>query len=332
MIPLPWSHAQGAWLTSGWETSLDMRHLAAFVAVCEEGTFGRAAARLGYTQSAVSQQIAGLERIVGTPLFERPGGPRRVTTTPAGERLLSHAVDVLGRVRLAELDLRDHTEGRVGRLTVGTFQSVSVRILPGLLGRLRTDHPAVEVELVEQNFQDRLLGLLASGDIDLAFVVLPLDPFDHPVGTVALLDDPYVVLDQEATPSGVLDLVAIEEAPLVGLSTQTCQVRLEAELHRHGLHPRFGYRFDDNVAVQAMVRNGMGRAVMPLLAVDAGDPRTALLLPDPPLPPRRIGIAFSEVRRRPPVAEVFIGAAAEECARIAADSASAPVSFTVPAP
>lgn len=300
--------------------------------MCEEGTFGRAAARLGYTQSAVSQQIAGLERVVGAPLFERPGGPRRVTTTPAGERLLPHAVDILGKVRLAELDLREHTEGRVGRLTVGTFQSVSVRVLPGLLGRLRTERPGVAVELVEQNVQDRLLGLLASGDVDLAFVVLPLDPVDHPVGTVALLEDPYVVLDRAPAPSGVLDLAAIEEAPLVGLSAQTCQVRLEAEIHRHGLHPTFGYRFDDNVAVQAMVRNGMGRAVMPLLAVDADDPRTTLLRTDPPLPPRRIGIAFSEARRRPPAADVFILAAAEECARLVADSASAPVSFTVPDP
>ena len=74
----------GAW------SALELRHLHALLAVADEGTFSRAATRLGYTQSAVSQQIAGLERMLGTPLFDRPGGPRPVELTEAGRAMVDH--------------------------------------------------------------------------------------------------------------------------------------------------------------------------------------------------------------------------------------------------
>ena len=73
---------------SAW-AGLEMRHLLALVAVVESGTFSAAAEQLGYTQSAVSQQVGTLERMVGAPLFERPGGRRTVQLTTAGEMLLS---------------------------------------------------------------------------------------------------------------------------------------------------------------------------------------------------------------------------------------------------
>ena len=81
---------------SAWP-GLEMRHLLALVAVVETGTFSEAAEQLGYTQSAVSQQVGTLERIVGAPLFERPGGRRPVRLTAAGEMLLTHARAVLAR-------------------------------------------------------------------------------------------------------------------------------------------------------------------------------------------------------------------------------------------
>src|ERR671930_2454082 len=77
---------------------IELRHLTALEAVGREGSFGRAAKSLGYTQSAVSQQIAALERIVGSRLIERPGGPRRVSLTEAGELLLRHAEAIVARL------------------------------------------------------------------------------------------------------------------------------------------------------------------------------------------------------------------------------------------
>src|SRR6188768_1888099 len=130
---------------------LDIRHLMALQAVAEERSFGRAAQRLGFTQSAVSQQVAALERIVGTPLFDRPGGPKPVELTPAGHALLPHAEAVLERLHQASDDLEALASGTVGRLVIGTFQSMSVSILPEAIRRLREERPGIEVRIYERD-------------------------------------------------------------------------------------------------------------------------------------------------------------------------------------
>src|SRR5690242_21839381 len=92
--------------------SLELRHLAALEAVARTRSFGRAARELGYTQSAVSQQIAQLERIVGQRLFDRPGGPRRVEPTEAGLLLLGHAEAIVARLDAARADMAALEIGR----------------------------------------------------------------------------------------------------------------------------------------------------------------------------------------------------------------------------
>ena len=124
--------------SDGW-LGVELRHLAALQAVAEEGSFGRAAERLGYTQSAVSQQIQALERIVGQQLVERPGGPRRVSLTEAGELLLRHAAGIVARLQAAQADMAAFSEGSAGTLRVGTFQSVGARVLPRLLREFTDD-------------------------------------------------------------------------------------------------------------------------------------------------------------------------------------------------
>src|SRR5438128_7812483 len=157
----------------GW-LGVELRHLAALQAVAEEGSFGRAAARLGYTQSAVSQQIATLERLVGLRLIERPGGPRPVSLTEAGRILLRHAEAIDARLRAAKADMDALSAGRAGRLRVGTFQSVGTRVLPTLLRRFSETHPQVEIFLQESADEDDLLELVERGELDLSFSTLPL--------------------------------------------------------------------------------------------------------------------------------------------------------------
>src|SRR5918996_4364908 len=111
---------------------VELRHLAALKAVAEERAFGRAARRLGYTQSAVSQQIATLERAVGERLLERPGGPRPVSLTEAGRLLLRHAEAIVARLDAARADLAALSAGEAGTLRVGTYQSIGQRIVPTL--------------------------------------------------------------------------------------------------------------------------------------------------------------------------------------------------------
>src|SRR3712207_1338653 len=84
---------------------VELRHLIALEAVARETSFGKAALSLGYTQSAISQQIATLERLVGEKLVDRPGGPRKVSLTEAGELLLRHAQAIVSRLAAAQADL-----------------------------------------------------------------------------------------------------------------------------------------------------------------------------------------------------------------------------------
>src|ERR671922_672957 len=128
---------------------LDLRHLVALKAIADEGSFGKAAEKLGYTQSAVSQQIATLERVVGLRLIDRPGGPRPISLTEAGRILLRHAEAIDARLQAAKADMEALRAGEAGRLRIGTFQSVGARILPALLRRFSETRPDVEIVLHE---------------------------------------------------------------------------------------------------------------------------------------------------------------------------------------
>src|SRR5436305_971662 len=112
---------------------IEIRHLAALRAVAEECSFGRAAERLGYTQSAISQQIARLEAAVGQRLVERPGGPRPISITEAGTVLLGHADRIVGQMQAARADLAALAAGETGKLRIGSYQSAGTRLLPPLL-------------------------------------------------------------------------------------------------------------------------------------------------------------------------------------------------------
>src|SRR5262245_46410166 len=159
--------------SDGW-LGVEIRHLAALQAVAEEASFGRAAEQLGYTQSAVSQQIQALERIVGQQLVERPGGPRRVSLTEAGELLLRHAAGIVARLQAAQADMAAFAEGSAGTLHVGTYQSVGARILPRLLREFATTWPDVSVQLTESADDGGLLELVGRGELDFTFGMLPV--------------------------------------------------------------------------------------------------------------------------------------------------------------
>ena len=168
---------------------VELRHLAALEAVGRTGSFGAAARELGYTQSAVSQQIAQLERLVGQKLVDRPGGPKRVSLTEAGRLLLRHADAIVAQLDAAEADMAALAQGEAGPLRVGIYQSVGVHLLPALLRRFREEWPRVELQL-EHSFEDaEPLHALERGELDLTFADLPLP--DGPFEAVEVIRDRY---------------------------------------------------------------------------------------------------------------------------------------------
>jgi DNA-binding transcriptional LysR family regulator len=274
---------------------VEVRHLAALEAVAATRSFAGAARRLGYTQSAISLQIAALERIAATRLLERPGGRRPVAPTPAGERVLRHAQRVLDQIQATEADLRALAAGEAGTVSLGTFQSASRRLLPHALRRLAMTHPAVEVRLDETPYAGQL-ERLAAGHTDLAFVLLPLDgPFE----TLELMHDPFVFLTARDSPHTTDRLPSLAElARLPLISWQQAPFILEALLRSRGHHPHVVLRSDDSATVQGLVAAGLGAAVLPSLALDLPDPRLVVIDAGRHLPPRRIALARH--RDRPP--------------------------------
>jgi DNA-binding transcriptional LysR family regulator len=272
------------------------RQLATLVAVADEGSFGRAAAVLGYSQAAISQQIAGLEKAVGMRLFDRPGGPRAAVLTPAGRLLLQHAAAVLSRLELADRQLADLAAGVGGRLDVGTFQSASVALLPRVVADLRREAPEVDIVLHETDDNDELVRGLLADELDVAFLLGPVP--DSRVEVRHLCFDPFVaVTPADACPleprsGAAMPLARLDGMAVVGQNADdSCQILIDDGLKASGVSPRYVFRSNDNAAVQAMVTARMGAAVMPLLAVDADDPTVHLHPLDPPLKPREICVA-----------------------------------------
>jgi DNA-binding transcriptional LysR family regulator len=143
---------------------VDLHRLRTFQALSETLHFRHAAERLGITQSAVSQQIASLEKDLGAPLFERIG--RRVYLTPAGEVLAREAVKVLSTVSRAREAVGAVSKGDAGRLRVGASTTPGIYLLPEVLGRLRADFPLVELDFRIAN-SSRIEALAVANEFDL---------------------------------------------------------------------------------------------------------------------------------------------------------------------
>lgn len=304
---------------------LDLRHLVALKTIADEGSFGRAAERLGYTQSAVSQQIAALERIVGLRLIERPGGPRPISLTEAGRILLRHAEAIQARLLAARADMKALEAGDAGRLRVGTFQSVGTRILPTLLRRFSDSRPGVEVVLRESSDEDELLQLVERGELDLTFWTLPVPA--GPYDAVELLRDPYVLVVPAGSPLAGLGrpptLKEIVLQPLIGFNRCVAMDQVESQLASSGRAPNIVFRSDNNGTVQGLVGAGVGISVAPLLTVDEDDPSVEIVDLQGRIPPRVIGLVRHADRHRSPAEEAFVDSAIAVCGELAVSLAAA---------
>jgi DNA-binding transcriptional LysR family regulator len=294
---------------------VELRHLKTMAAIAEEGTFGRAAARLGYTQSSVSQQIAALERALGGAVFDRPGGPRPVRITPLGEVVLTHGSELLRRSE-ALADAVDRFRAGNGRIDIGTFQSVSNLILPAVVRRLLDEHPGCEIRLSEVEPEDPQIG-----DLDLLFYD---GPVDGEVEHVKLLDEPYLlVAGAGAFPDGPVRVKLLDGAPMVAWPRTFHQTWLERTLAGAGAQPRIVFRTAGHETILSMVRAGIGSAVLPWLALHGSDAWSDDLLSIHhlrPSPAREIYLHWPAGSSQSPLAVQAIEIATEVAAGLAEQS------------
>ena len=181
------------------ENRVDLRALRAVVAVADSGSFRQAADDLGYTQSAISHQVATLERALGTKFFSRPGGRGKVMLTPAGQAVCRRGRRALGEVDALGSDVEEAVRGQRLVIRVGVGQTTASELMPGALRAFRQLHPDVGVVLSEVTEGEAIMNALARGRLDLAFAADP-DP-DERIEAVPIGADPWVILTRPGQPA-----------------------------------------------------------------------------------------------------------------------------------
>jgi molybdate transport repressor ModE-like protein len=249
---------------------MDPRRLLIFREVARVGSISAAARGLGWTQPAVSQHLAALERAVGVPLLLR--GPGGVELTEPGARLLDRADQVALQLHLAEEELADLSSLRRGRARLAAYPSVAATLVPRAVAGLRTRHPDIDVELTEAE-PPEALGLLESGDVDLALVFgydgdpaaargLVWQPLaSEPVALVLASDHPLAGRRR-------LSLAQLAEEPWI-VGCERCRAHAVALCAGAGFTPSVRHVSDDYVVVQNLVAVGLGVSLLPHSALEA---------------------------------------------------------------
>jgi DNA-binding transcriptional LysR family regulator len=296
------------------ERSLDrieLRGLRALVAIADQGSFRAAGAALGYTQSAISHQLAELERALAAPLFTRPGGRGQVHLTPAGEAAYRHARRTLIELHALEASVRATHTGERTVVRVGVFQTAAAELLPTALRLLRDERPGVEVILSQTDEDPRMVEWLAEGRLDLA-LTMNQQPDDR-IEVIPLFDDPWVILTQRDSPvaaAGTPSFDLLDGDDVVAWTHRwSIQRDLEDAWRRRGIGPRVVYRTDDNLALQRLVAAGLGHACIGRLAARrAIDPALTWLEPPDFLSPRTVALCHPRQRDIAGAARTLSGA------------------------
>jgi DNA-binding transcriptional LysR family regulator len=258
---------------------LDVRRLRVLREVALRGSIAGAAESLRFTPSAVSQQVAKLEREAGVALVER--GPRSVSLTAAGWRLVEHAEAILERLSAAESELRE-LAGSPPELRVGANTTAAVSIIPDALARFAAVRPDVEVTVAES---DPLISLarLCARELDLAIVFeydhVPL-PDDPRVALEPLLEEPMRIVLPASHPVArrravrLLDLA--DETWIRSTPRSSCHPFTERACRAAGFDPRIRFEFDDYAAMQSLVASGAGVAFAPDMGLTRVNPGVAV--------------------------------------------------------
>jgi DNA-binding transcriptional LysR family regulator len=251
---------------------LDVRRMRILREVAEHGSIAGAAQALSFTPSAVSQQIATLERETGVALVER--GPRSIRLTEAGRALAAHTDGVVASLEAAEADIHAIAGVRGGMLRLASFPTAYATIMPPALVEFRGRHPGVELTLTES---DPLAALerVKSGELDLALLYeYPYVPFpdDDAVQQVPLLEEPIRVLlprGHAAARRRAVPLKALaDESWITSTARSSCHLFVARICRAAGFEPDIALESDDHAVWQGLVAAGAGVALAPDLALE----------------------------------------------------------------
>jgi DNA-binding transcriptional LysR family regulator len=239
---------------------LDVRRMRVLREVAVRGSFSAAAEALSFTQSAVSQQIAALEREAGTTLVQRSA--RGVKLTEAGEAVVRHAEAIMARLAEAEAELEAIAGLRGGRLRMASFESAASTLMPLAIAGFRAKHPGVELSM-SMSEPEESIPLLRSGDLDLVLVFdSAVADADDGIHRVHLLEDPMYLALPHDHPLAHRRRVRLEdlsgEAWVAGADDCECNRLISRACAMAGFQPRIAFQTDDYTAMQGFVAAGVG--------------------------------------------------------------------------
>ncbi|SRR6266545_1124959 len=284
---------------------LNLERLRLLHAIGTYGSVTAAADVLHVTTSAVSQQMAKLEREVGQPLLERNG--RGVRLTSAADLLVGHAGRILALVKAAEADLEAHRDLVYGHLSLAAFATAARGLLPQALQTLRTHHPELAVELTEME-PDEALTLISRGTLDVAVVQDWTNaPLTIPDGLhrAPLLDDVVDVAlpaDHPLAGRHELNLEDLAAEPWISWTHgSVCTDWLLHMLRTKGHEPHIAHTAAEHPTQLALVAAGLGVTVVPRLGRGVL-PDGVLTLPVSPTLTRHVYAAWrADAARRPAI-------------------------------
>jgi DNA-binding transcriptional LysR family regulator len=251
---------------------LNMVHLQTLQAVLRTGSLSGAAKELGYTTSAVSQQIAALERTLGVRLFER--GPRNLWPTTAAVQMGAHAAAILSRLSEAEEDIRGFADGHRGRLRVAGFATVGAQLLPRALARLVGRFPDAELTLQDDGGPQEVAQAVCDGRADLGLVFeYDLVPQSWPgeLRVCPVLDEELVVIcgsGRLAHEQFHIDLPELSgEIWVANREDSPGHENLLRLCAQAGFKPEIRFTSNDFDVIRGIVRENLGVALVPALAL-----------------------------------------------------------------
>jgi DNA-binding transcriptional LysR family regulator len=302
---------------------LDVKQLRVLKAVSEHGSFSAAAEALSYTQPAISQQIAALEKQAGTTLVDR--GSRGVTLTEAGQTLVEHAEVVLARLSAAEAELEAMRGVRGGRVRLSSFPTAGASLLPPAIALFTSRHPDVELTFVEEEPEDAV-RMLRAAELEVAMVFeyrdLSQPEFDRLYEGVELrhlLDDPMYIAVPRDHPGARKQHVRLEDfADDIWIQNDTrgpCGRLHLAACVAAGFEPKIGYESDDYNVVQGLIAAGVGISLLPALSLTNVRDDIVVRSLGPRAPARRIASAVIDGRYRSPATAAMLDILSEVAGR-----------------
>jgi DNA-binding transcriptional LysR family regulator len=292
---------------------LELKHLRVFKEVVERGSFSAAAEALNYSQPAVSQQIAALERATGAKLVDR--NARGVRPTDAGRALLGHAEAVLAQLAEAEAELEAIGTLRSGKVRLVSFPTGGSSLIPPATAAFHDRYPGVDLIL---SVAEPPAGLdqLRAGDVDIALLLEPGfagGSGDDGIERIHLLDDPmFLALPQDHALAGRRSLRLSELADETWMhgSNEECScpdgMIFVRACHAAGFEPRVALHSDDYAAIQGFVAAGVGVALIPQLALQSVRDDVVIRRLSEPKPIRRVVAAVNGNGYRSPATEAML--------------------------